>query len=298
MKSKGAVILAAVALAGSALASTARLRGQVVFPNQTADGVTLTILDASGNKFVANLAATGEFDIGGVSSGQAAVSIRRGRQVFDIPRIQLHDGVNDVTLYFPSDLSLEARSDGAMEGYRQGIALLERGEYARAVDTLTEALRHDTAQAATWGALALAHIGANRLEDAVFCSKMASRFDPDEASFVNNLGGAYYRMRRYDEAAQMYERAASINPVGSGLYLSNAGSAYFAMGNLPRAVSAYERATQVSGCPNNTFFYLGYLLFRTGETERAAQALREYMSRDPNGTYVGSARRMMGLVAN
>lgn len=298
MNLKGALIVAVTCLAGSAFASSAQLKGKVVFPGEFHKAATLTVMDAAGKKLVAALPPDGSFDLTGVAAGEAAVTIRSGRQILEIPRTYLDAGVNDVLLFFPADLALESRTVGALDAYQRGLDLLERGEYSPALSKFAEALVYDTAQAATWGAMALANIGLNRFDDAIFCSRMASRFDPEESSFINNLGGAYFRMRRYDDAAAAYERAAKLNPAGAGLYLSNAGAAYFAAGDRSRAISAYERAVQATGCPNDSFFLLGYLFAKNGQTSRAAESLQEYVARDPNGAYVTTAKRLLGQISS
>ncbi|MCW5946478.1 MAG: tetratricopeptide repeat protein [Fimbriimonadales bacterium] len=293
MNLKGVSFVLGGVLATTTLAVGADISGSVVFQSELTGPASLTVVDAAQNKFEAKLTQNGEFMLTGIAPGDVAVTIKVGRQVFDIPRMRVESGRNDVTLYYPQTMDLEARSKGAETTYTRGSQLLQAGEYAEAISQLTLSLTFDTAQSPTWGAMALCYVGLGRLEDAVFCGRMAVRFDPEESSYWNNLGSTYYRMKRFEDAVAMYERAAALNASGAGLYFSNAAAAYYALNRNSEAIEAYEKATRVEGCPPGSWFHLGSLLARTGQIARAASALREYLAKQPTGQYAESAKRLL-----
>ncbi len=293
MKNKGFFTLASLTYTLTSSALAADINGTIIFSTDIGKSASIVLLDAANTKHEAKLAQEGGFAFNRVAVGDSSITIKVGRQVFEIPRMWIDEGTNEITLYYPTDMTPDVRAAGAEAGHRRGSQLLQAGEYAEAISQLTLALTHDTAQSPTWGSMALCYVGLGRLEDAVFCGKMAIRFDPTESSYWNNLGSTYYRMRRFSEAVTLYERAADLNPAGSGLYYSNAGAAHFAMDNTAAAISAYEKAVKAEGCPPGSWFHLGSLLARTGENAPAASALREYLSRQPTGQYAESAKRML-----
>jgi tetratricopeptide (TPR) repeat protein len=296
MKLKGVSFVLGGVLATTALAVGADISGSVIFQTELAGAASLTVVDSAQNKFEVKLAQSGEFLLTGVATGDAAVSIKVGRQIFEIPRMRVEAGKNEVILYYPQTMDLEARSKGAEATYSRGSQLLQAGEYAEAISQLTLSLTFDTAQSPTWGAMALCYVGLGRLDDAVFCGQMAIRFDPEESSYWNNLGSTYYRMKRFEEAIAMYERAASLNAAGAGLYFSNAAAAYYALNRTSEAIAAYEKATRVEGCPPGSWFHLGSLLARTGENAKAAVALKEYLAKQPTGQFSESAKRLLSQI--
>lgn len=72
-----------------------------------------------------------------------------------------------------------------------------------------------------------------KYEDALKQYLEAQNSEPDEKSIDYNLGGAYYKLGRYDEAARAYERAVSSKSENVKKYaLFNLGAALYKAGDM------------------------------------------------------------------
>ena len=96
-------------------------------------------------------------------------------------------------------------------------------------------------------ALALNYLGymladrGERLEEAVSLISRALELDPENPSFHDSLGWAYYRQRRYDLAEKHLARAAAGSP-DSSVVLDHYGDALFALKRMADAIAAWEKA--------------------------------------------------------
>ena len=104
-----------------------------------------------------------------------------------------------------------------------------------------------------------------RYADASQAWEQARAITPDNLIVLRNLGAAYFRSRRYDEAASVLQRALEVRPAGP--ILANLGNIYFIQGRYSDAVGAFERALQLDA---NNYLYWGNL----GDAYRRAPGRR------------------------
>jgi tetratricopeptide (TPR) repeat protein len=105
-----------------------------------------------------------------------------------------------------------------------------------------------------------------------------------DASFTgawSNLGVAYAKLGRDDDALEHYRIAVSIDPKLASPH-NNMGVLYLRHGELDLAIQAFERSTELA--PDNPFghYYLGLALHRRGDDERAVEALERAASLRPD----------------
>lgn len=96
-------------------------------------------------------------------------------------------------------------------------------------------------------ALALNYLGymladrGERLEEAVSLISRALAIEPDNASFHDSLGWAYYRLRRYDAAEQHLAKAVA-GAATSSVVLDHYGDVLFALKRPADAIAAWQKA--------------------------------------------------------
>jgi Flp pilus assembly protein TadD len=97
----------------------------------------------------------------------------------------------------------------------------------------------------------------------------------------SNLGVAYAKLGRDDDALRHYRIAVEIDPKLASPY-NNMGVLYLRRGELDLAIQAFERATELA--PDNPFghYYLGLALHRRGDDQRAVEALERAVSLRPD----------------
>jgi tetratricopeptide (TPR) repeat protein len=84
------------------------------------------------------------------------------------------------------------------------------------------------------------------LEEALDLVRRAVALEPDNGAYVDSLGWALFRLRRYEEARAVLERAARLVP-GDAVISEHLGDLYLAVGRPAEARLHYERALSQHG---------------------------------------------------
>jgi Tfp pilus assembly protein PilF len=100
----------------------------------------------------------------------------------------------------------------------------------------------------------LLHLGFNKPEDAIAHYKRALELDPNYSEAKNNLGNVYLDLRRYDEAAKLYEAVLAdlLYPVPY-IAQGNLGWALYKKGDVQQGIEHLKTSVAL-----NPKFCLGY----------------------------------------
>ena len=145
---------------------------------------------------------------------------------------------------------------------------------------------------------------AGDFEEAIRQFTVAADEAPNPVHVIyGNLGLAYERARRYDEAVEAYEEAqATVEtqeiPLETTNYFNNLTLAYAMAGNVDKALENAEKAVEVNpGDAGASFYNVGVVLTNAGQTQAAAQVFERATEVDPDNadaffqlglSYVGS----------
>jgi len=80
-----------------------------------------------------------------------------------------------------------------------------------------------------------------RLDEAVALIERALAIDPGNGSYLDSLGWAYFKLRRYEDARTRLAEAASQLPTNS-VVQDHLGDALAALGRHADAIGAWQRA--------------------------------------------------------
>ncbi len=122
--------------------------------------------------------------------------------------------------------------------------------------------------------------------DAAWQSARRAR-DLDPLSLITNLavGTPLYYARRYEEAAQQFQRTLALDSSFVRAY-SELGDTYVQMGRFEEAIAAHRRAVELSGATRRYVSRLGYALARAGREAEARRILDDLRVRSrPDRTY-------------
>lgn len=131
--------------------------------------------------------------------------------------------------------------------YDLGIVLLNKGDYAGAIQQLSAAQRLNPDDAFTCNALGLAYYGEGLKTEAEKSYKQAVASKKDYSDAYNNLGVLYLSESKWDDAIKAFH-ASLTNP----LYMSpqiawvNIGWAYYQKSKLDEAQKAYKSAMDIA----------------------------------------------------
>lgn len=143
------------------------------------------------------------------------------------------------------------RPDKPHAYYEWGDLLLDRGEFAGAIEPLTTATGLSRDSAGVRAALGRALVGAGRPAEAVLAFEAALEVEPDTPAALGPLIAilaAHPRRELRDppEALGLAERLAARFSFGEPRSLDLLGAAYAANGDFPNAIRAAERAAELA----------------------------------------------------
>ncbi len=87
-----------------------------------------------------------------------------------------------------------------------------KGDYDLSVKSLLKYLNVQQHDEGAWNNLGIAYGRLERYEDAISAYKKALEIKPDKHEAWNNLGSTFAKLKKYDEAIEAYVKAMEINP--------------------------------------------------------------------------------------
>ena len=251
-----------LALSVSAWAQYTSVKGKVTDASGPMAGVRVEFVNTeNGNKLTLTTDKKGEYFSLGVPSGVYRVTLSKEGQTlwtqdnvhiefleagnendFNLPRLRAaamsQPGQPQMT---PEQLQKieEARKEKATvaalnEKLAAAKAAEEANNWGEAVTILTEATTMDSSRHELWASLCQAELGANRFsEAATHCEKgialaqQQQQAKPDPArmaAYHNNLGQAYAKSGKAQEAMAEFASAAAADPPGASKYYFNLGA--------------------------------------------------------------------------
>jgi tetratricopeptide (TPR) repeat protein len=146
--------------------------------------------------------------------------------------------LDEARLKFPTDTSIS---------FELGAILEKQKRYADAEAAFRQVLTHDPDNAPTLNYLGymLADRG-ERLDESVGYLKKALQIDPENGSYLDSLGWAYFKSNKFDLAADNLQRAAGQLKTNSVIQ-DHYGEVLFKLGRYDEAIDAWTRALAGDG---------------------------------------------------
>jgi tetratricopeptide (TPR) repeat protein len=122
------------------------------------------------------------------------------------------------------------------------------------------------------------------LAGAIADLEIAVNLKGDEADWWNNLGVAYRKAKRDDDAIKAYEKAIGIDPNEASYHFS-LGAAYRRKDDADKAIPEYEKATSLDPGNADGWFDLGFMYKKNHDNDKAIDAWDHYLclKHDPEG---------------
>jgi TolB-like protein/Flp pilus assembly protein TadD len=153
------------------------------------------------------------------------------------------------------------------------------GNYPSAIAEYQSALQADQNNALAWRGLGQALAELEQEGDAEDAMRRAIELDPDDLGNYSALGGFYFAHGRYAEAAGIYGRMAQ-HPGASASAWNGQGAAFYMMGQFDRAAQAYREV--VAREPSAAAWSnIGTAYFFNGQFADAAVTYREAIALAP-----------------
>jgi tetratricopeptide (TPR) repeat protein len=240
------------------------------------------------------------------SSGSPVVNMRG--QVIGVATLQAAEG-QSLNFAVPSErilqlklgelqtfstLNSEAQKNrraAAERLYSQGLGMLSRDDFARALNYFEKAVEIDPNYAEAWYQAGFSYGMLGRHQDALKASRQAARLRPEWAAAFVNIGASSYALGQFKDAAEAYRQATKLD--------ANNADAHYALGlsfnKLNRAdeeILAYKRAVALKPDHAGAFEQLGLAYFkqkRFAESISAFEQLKTYKPDAKTYNYLGES---------
>lgn len=172
-------------------------------------------------------------------------------------RLHQQGRLDDAQVLYLRVLAIAPRQFDAL--HLQGVIARQRGDAARAVELIEDALRSDPQQARAHCNLGAALQDLGRTEAALASYEAALRLDPGYALAWDNRGNTLRRLGRLAEALDSYERALGIHPGLADAWCHRA-IALHDLGRHADAAASAEQALAARPAYADAFVALGHAL--------------------------------------
>ena len=245
------------------------------------------------------------------SSGSPVVNMRG--QVIGVATLQAAEG-QSLNFAVPSQrisqlkiselrsfVSLSAESQknkraAAQALYSQGLGILSRDDYARAVQYFEKAVEIDPNYAESWYQAGFCYGMLGRHTDALKASRQAAKLRPEWAETYVNIGASSFALGQYKEAAEAYRQATKLD-ADNGDSQYALGLSLNKLGRTDEEILAYKRAIALKPDLANAYELLGAAYFkqkRYTESLGAFEQLKTYKPDAKTYNYLGESYFELG----
>jgi eukaryotic-like serine/threonine-protein kinase len=164
-----------------------------------------------------------------------------------------------------------------------GRVLLAQRYGARAESEFHEAIRLAPKSPEGYRGLGALKTGQGDAVEATKMLEMALKLDPSDVDTATSLAKLYGLRGDWKQALAMYEALYRRGVKTAELY-AEAGFARYQLHDDERAEGDLQRALKLQPDLAKAHYYLGFVLYRKGQTDQAIQSYRSAASEDPHGT--------------
>ena len=240
------------------------------------------------------------------SSGSPVVNMRG--QVIGVATLQAAEGqslnfavpserisqlkINELQTF--SSLNAETQKNkraAAQSLYSQGLGILSRDDFARAVVYFEKAVEIDPNYAEAWYQAGFCYGMLGRHADALRASKQAAKLRPDWAETYVNIGASSFALKEYKGAAEAYRLATRFDAGNADAHYA-LGLSLNKLGRADEEILAYKRAIALKPDLANAYEALGVAYFkqkRFADSAAAFEQLKTYKPDAKTYNYLGES---------
>lgn len=170
--------------------------------------------------------------------------------------------------------------------------LMAHDDYKAAAEQQSYALDINPTDANGWRRLMIIDMMDDNYPAAIRAAERALEYNPDSLDLYSYIAPAYYQMKEYDKALDIYQKALAMTDSADVMTRSDLiggmGDVYFERGDTVKAFEVYGQALELNplnaGVMNNYAYFLSLSGLRLDEAERmAATVIKMYPD---NATYL------------
>ncbi len=194
--------------------------------------------------------------------------------------------------------NLKNKRAAAQNMYSQGLGILSRDDYAKAVAYFEKAVEIDPNYAESWYQAGFCYGMLARHADALKASRQAAKLRPEWAETHVNIGASSFALGQYKEAVDAYRIAAKLDDGNADVQYA-LGLSLGKMGRTDEELLAYKRAVAIKPDLAGAWEQLGTGYFkqkRYAESLAAFEQLKIYKPDAKTYNYLGENYYELGKI--
>lgn len=232
--------------------------------------------------------------------GVATLQVTEGQSLnFAVPSERVA-GLQPGPLTSLADLVVSSRKNkraNAERFYMQGLGLLSRDDWAKALPYFERAVDADPDYAEAWYQTSYCYGMLGRHAEALKASRQVIRLKPSWPEPYINMGSAYYSLGQYKESMESYRQATRLDPYNADAHYT-LGLVYGKLSRTEEEIQEYKRAISLKPDHTSAYRRLGLAYVRLARYGQAVDAFKQIILLKPDdaGAYVeiGEAYMKMG----
>jgi tetratricopeptide (TPR) repeat protein len=188
------------------------------------------------------------------------------------------------------------KRSAAQSLYSQGLGILSRDDYARAVTFFEKAVEIDPNYAEAWYQTGFCYGMLGRHNEALKASKQAAKLRPNWSETYVNIGASSFALGQYKEAAEAYRTATKLDETNPETQYA-LGLSFGKLNRADEEILAYKRAVALKPDHANSIEKLGLAYFKQKRYADAAQSFEQLKTYKPDANtynYLGESYLEIG----
>ena len=231
--------------------------------------------------------------------GVATLQAAEGQSLnFAVPAARIA-GLKIGELQTFSSLNAESQKNkraAAQALYAQGLGILSRDDYARALLFFEKAVEIDPGYAESWYQAGFCYGMLGRHADALKASRQAARLRPEWAETHVNIGASSFALGQYKEAAEAYRQATKLDADNPDTQYA-LGLSFNKLNRADEEILAYKRAVAIKPDFSNALEQLGAAYFKQKRYASAIETFEQLKTYKPDAktyNYLGESYLELG----
>ncbi|UCF92987.1 MAG: tetratricopeptide repeat protein [Desulfobacterales bacterium] len=165
-----------------------------------------------------------------------------------------------------------------------GVIAYQAGQFSRAANLISKAIRLDTCQPLFYVNLGNAYRENRALDQSVTCYRKALEINPEYPPAHYHLGNALAEQKKFDSAVRSYQTAIELEPNLIEAYHS-LGNIYRQQGRARQAVDCYQKTLQAQADFTPALIGLGGVYQQLGRHAAAVRCLADALRAEPDACF-------------
>ena len=190
-----------------------------------------------------------------------------------------------------NDESQKNKRQAAESFYSQGLGILSRDDFAKAVTYFEKAVEIDPTYAEAWYQAGFCYGMLGQHKAALNASEQAAKLRPDWAETYTNIGASSYALKNYENAAEAYKKAAKLSPYNHQIQYA-LGLSFNKLGRADEEILAYKRAVAIKPDFANAYELIGVAYLEKKQFKQALESFEQLKTYKPDAktyNYLGES---------